>query len=171
MQFACIRGDLHVSPQAARKWASIRVVSATTWVLVAVLLFELAVFSLIAENFFTAANFFEVLRFSIELGLLAVALTPVIVTGGIDLSVGSMMCLAAVVFGAVWHDWNFSLFTAALTALLLGCACGGLNAVLIARLNLPPLIVTLGSFSLFRGFAEGITHAAVNYTDFPPSFL
>src|SRR5206468_2878329 len=129
------------------------------------------VFSAIAENFFTASNFFEVLRFSVELGLLAIALTPVIVTGGIDLSVGSMMGLAAVVFGAAWQDWDLPLPAAALAALLLGCAGGGLNALLISRLHLPPLIVTLGSFSLFRGIAEGMTHAAVNYTGFPKSFL
>ena len=56
-------------------------------------------------------------------------------------------------------------------ALLAGCAGGGLNALAISRLNLPPLIVTLGTFSMFRGIAEGITHGAVNYTDFPKSFL
>lgn len=141
------------------------------WILLAAFFAEVAVFGTIAENFFTASNFFEVMRFSVELGLLAIALTPVIITGGIDLSVGSMMGLAAVVFGAAWHDWGFPLPAAALVALLLGCAGGAFNAVLISRLNLPPLIVTLGSFSMFRGIAEGLTHAAVNYTDFPKSFL
>ena len=43
--------------------------------------------------------------------------------------------------------------------------------MLITRLNIPPLIVTLGSFSMFRGIAEGITHGAVNYSDFPVRFL
>ena len=46
-----------------------------------------------------------------------------------------------------------------------------LNAALIARLAIPPLIVTLGTLSLFRGIAEGITAGAVNYTGFPPAFL
>jgi rhamnose transport system substrate-binding protein len=132
---------------------------------------ELALFSAIARNFFTVGNFFEITRFSVELGLLAVALTPVIVTGGIDLSVGSMMGLAAVSFGAAYHDWHAALPVAAAFALLLGCAGGALNAVLVARLQLPPLIVTLGTFSLFRGAAEGVTHGAVNYTGFPPGFL
>jgi rhamnose transport system substrate-binding protein len=141
------------------------------WALLLALFLEVAIFSVIAENFFTWGNFFEMIRFSVELGLLALALTPVIITGGIDLSVGSMMGLAAVVFGAAWRDWHLSLPAAAAVALLLGCAGGALNAVAIARLNLPPLIVTLGSFSMFRGIAEGITHAAVNYTDFPKSFL
>jgi rhamnose transport system substrate-binding protein len=141
------------------------------WPLVLALLGEIAVFSIVAQNFFTAANFFEVTRFSVELGLIAVALTPVMITGGIDLSVGSMMGLAAVAFGAVWRDGHFPLFMAVFTALLIGCAGGFLNAVLIARLKIPPLVVTLGSFSLFRGIAEGITHGAVNYSGFPSSFL
>lgn len=141
------------------------------WPLVLALLAEIAVFSIVAQNFFTAANFFEVTRFSVELGLIAVALTPVMIAGGIDLSVGSMMGLAAVAFGAVWRDGHFPVFMAVFTALLIGCAGGFLNAVLIARLKIPPLVVTLGSFSLFRGIAEGITHGAVNYTGFPSRFL
>ena len=141
------------------------------WVLLLALLAEVAVFSLVAPNFFSAANFFEIVRFSVEIGLISVALTPVIITGGIDLSVGAMMGLAAVVFGAVWQDGHFPLPWAVLTALLVGCAGGCLNAALIARLNIPPLVVTLGSFSLFRGIAEAITHGAVNYTGFPQRFL
>src|SRR5215831_6230671 len=141
------------------------------WVLPLTLLFEITIFSAIAERFFTLGNFIEILRFSVELGLLAIALTPVIITGGIDLSVGSMMGLAAIVFGHAWRDWNVPLPVAVGAALLLGCLGGLLNAFLISRLKLPPLIVTLGTFSMFRGIAEGMTHAAVNYTDFPKSFL
>ncbi|HEY6391250.1 MAG TPA: substrate-binding domain-containing protein [Bryobacteraceae bacterium] len=157
-------------PATYRPWRE-RLFPNGEWALLLALVLEVAIFSAIAENFFTWVNFFEMIRFSVELGLLALALTPVIITGGIDLSVGSMMGLAAVVFGAAWRDWHFSLLAAAVVALLLGCAGGALNAAAIARLNLPPLIVTLGSFSMFRGIAEGITHAAVNYTDFPKSFL
>jgi rhamnose transport system permease protein len=141
------------------------------WVVLAALTAEIAAFSLIANNFFMAGNFFEVIRLSVELGLLTLALTPVIVTGGIDLSVGSMMGLTAVVFGAAWRDGGLSITSAAAVALLAGCAGGALNALLISRFSLPPLIVTLGSYSMFRGIAEGITGGAVNYTAFPPSFL
>src|SRR5580658_2756181 len=135
------------------------------------LLAEVAVFSAIAPNFFTVGNLFEVTRFSIELGLLAIAMTPVIIAGGIDLSVGSMMGLAAVVFGAALNDWRMSLPAAVLLALAVGCAGGALNALFVARFEIPPLIVTLGSYSAFRGIAEGITHGAVNYTGFSPRFL
>ncbi len=65
------------------------------WALALVLLFEIAIFTAIGENFFSAENFFEVVRLSVELGLLSLAMTPIIITGGIDLSVGSMMALAA----------------------------------------------------------------------------
>jgi rhamnose transport system substrate-binding protein len=141
------------------------------WILLMALLAQVLVFTAIAPQFLTVANVFEVLRVSVELGLLAIALTPVIVSGGIDLSVGAMMGLSAVVFGAASRDWQLGIAAAALLALLVGAAGGALNAVLVSRLELPPLIVTLGSLSLFRGIAEGLTHAAVNYTDFPRSFL
>jgi rhamnose transport system substrate-binding protein len=157
--------------QVTLKLSRERRVPSSLWVLVIALLSEVTVFSGIAERFLTTANFIEIFRFSVELGLLAVALTPIIITGGIDLSVGSMMGLAAVVFGMACNDWKLSLPAAASVALLTGLAGGGLNALLISWLDLPPLIVTLGSFSLFRGIAEGMTHGAVNYSDFPQRFL
>ena len=141
------------------------------WILLLALAAEAAVFSVIAPNFFTLANFFEILRTSVELGLLAIAMTPVLITGGIDLSVGSMMGLAAVVLGAAWKDWHLPIGLALLAALLAGCAGGALNAVLIARFRIPALIVTLGTFSMFRGIAEGVTRGAVNYSGFPAGFL
>jgi rhamnose transport system substrate-binding protein/rhamnose transport system permease protein len=141
------------------------------WILLAALALEIALFSIVAPNFATLGNFFEVTRLSVELGLLAIALTPVIISGGIDLSVGSMMGLAAVMFGVASRDWGLPVVGAALVSILVGAAGGGLNAALIARLGIPPLIVTLGTFSLFRGIAEGITLGAVNYTGFPSPFL
>jgi rhamnose transport system permease protein len=141
------------------------------WTLVLALVAEIALFSAVARNFLSIANFFEVMRLSVELGLLAVALTPVIVSGGIDLSVGAMMGLAAVIFGAAAREWQVAIPFAAGLALAVGALGGGLNAVLISRFDIPPLIVTLGSLSLFRGIAEGMTHASVNYTDFPREFL
>jgi rhamnose transport system substrate-binding protein len=141
------------------------------WILALALLAETIVFSAIAANFLTWGNFFELIRASVEVGLLALAMTPVIVSGGIDLSVGSMMGLAAVVFGAAWQDWHAPPVVAASLALLVGAAGGVLNAILISRFRIPALIVTLGSFSLFRGIAEGITHGAVNYSGFPKAWL
>lgn len=141
------------------------------WALLVLLLVEIAIFSVTGGNFLTSANGFELVRLSVEIGLLALALTPIIITGGIDLSVGSLLGLSAVVFGALTRKYGWPLPAAAGVALLVGASGGGLNAWLITRFNLPPLIVTLGSFSLFRGLAEGLTGAVENYTDFPASFL
>src|SRR5271170_2825714 len=91
----------------------------------------IAIFSAIAPNFLTTANLLEVIRLSVELGLLALALTPVIITGGIDLSVGSMMGLSAVVFGSLVMDWHWPIPAAIATTLLIGCVGGALNGALI----------------------------------------
>lgn len=122
-------------------------------------------------GFGTLDRQFDILRHSCEIGLLALALTPVILTAGIDLSVGSLLGLCAIVFGKLWHDGGLSIPLAAALTLVVGAMGGGLNAGLITALRLPPLIVTLGTYSLFRGLAEAITQGAVTYTDFPSGFL
>src|SRR3989304_3747054 len=126
-----------------------------------VLLFVLALewfyFNSVGPRFGSLDNSFDILRHSVEIGLLALAMTPIILTGGIDLSVGSLLGLCAILFGKLWRDAGMPPSLAAAVTLLVGAAGGGLNALLTTRLRLPPLIVTLGSFSLFRGLAEAIT--------------
>ena len=141
-------------------------------VLAAVLCAEIVVFSAIGTNFLTRANAFEITRLAVEVGLLAVAMTPVIVTGGIDLSVGSLMGLSRRAVRRHCIATSAGRFPRRRSAtLLMGAAAGGLNALLITRLRLPPLIVTLGTFSLFRGLGEGFTRGFENYSQFPDSFL
>ena len=140
------------------------------WLLLAFIA-EVALFSMIAPRFLEWANLIEVLRFSVELGLLSVALTPVLISGGIDLSVGSTLGLTGIVVGIAWTEYHLSLAGLLAVGLLVGCLCGALNAFLIAQLRRPALIVTLGTYTLYRGIAEGLTHGAVSYTDFPQSFL
>jgi ribose/xylose/arabinose/galactoside ABC-type transport system permease subunit len=139
--------------------------------LAVVLVVEIVLFNQTATNFSTQDNCFEILRLSVEIGLLALVMTPVILTGGIDLSVGSLLGLCAVLFGKMWRDAHMPPLLAGACTLGIGALAGGLNALLITRLRLPPLIVTLGSFSLFRGLAEAITRGVDNFTNFPESFL
>ena len=153
--------------ERARPWGA----SSHEAVLAGLLLVEVVVFTALGTNFLTAANAFEVLRAAVPAGLLALALTPVIVSGGIDLSVGSLLGLSAVVLGELWRDHGLPIAAAALLTLAAGAAGGALNALLVARLGMPPLIVTLGTFSLFRGLAEGLTAGVENYTGFPARFL
>ena len=141
------------------------------WVLLLVIVLECVVFSITGSNFLSGANAFEITRLSVEVGLLALVLTPIVITGGIDLSVGSMIGLAAVVLGGLWRDAHLPILIAALVTLLVGIVGGGLNALMISRLKFPPLIVTLGTFSLFRGIAEGLTGGIENYSGFSSRFL
>ncbi|MCC7010248.1 MAG: substrate-binding domain-containing protein [Acidobacteria bacterium] len=140
---------------------------AAEWRLAAVLAVECAVFALVAERFATAGNVFEIARLSVELGLIAIALTPVIVTGGIDVSVGSLLGLSAVVFGSAMVDAKLPPLAAIAATIAVGAAGGALNALFVARFRIPPLIVTLGTMALFRGIAEGVTEGARNYSGFP----
>jgi rhamnose transport system substrate-binding protein len=132
---------------------------------------EAVLFSLTGSNFLTWQNAAEIIRLSVELGLLSLALTCVISTGGIDLSIGSMMGLSAVLFGYLLQDVKLPLLLSVVAVLLIGAVGGWLNGTVITRFRQLPLIVTLGSFSLFRGIAEGLTGGARNFTQFPESFL
>src|SRR6201986_2771642 len=113
------------------------------WVLLVVILVEWAILSLSGSNFLGSGNAFEITPLAVEIGLLALALTPIIITGGIDLSVGSKMGLAAVVMGALWRDAHLPLPLAILLTLIVGVLGGLLNAQMITRFRFPPLIVTL----------------------------
>jgi rhamnose transport system substrate-binding protein len=160
------------APAAPAGARAMRVRLATPeFVLLALLVGELVWFSLAGTNFLTLDNGLEMLRASTEVGLLALALTPVILTGGIDLSCGALLGLSAVVFGAIWRDAGQSIPVAAAAALGVGLLGGAINAWMVAGFGRPALIVTLGTASLFRGLAEGLTGGAVNYSGFPTAFL
>jgi rhamnose transport system permease protein len=139
--------------------------------LVLVLVLEIFYFLNNARNFGTPDNLSNIVRHSAEIGLLALAMMPVILTGGIDLSVGSLLGLCAVLFGVMTHDWHWATLPAAFVTILLGGLAGAFNATLITALRLPPLIVTLGTYSLFRGLAEAITQGTKTYRSFDPGFL
>src|SRR6266700_3440110 len=140
-------------------------------VLLLVLAFEWVYFNSIGPRFGTLDNTFDIVRHSVEIGLLALVMTPIILTVGIDLSVGSLLGLCAILFGKLWRDAGLPIPLAMACTLGIGALAGGLNALLITWLRLPPLIITLGSYSLFRGLAEAITRGVDTFTNFPPAFL
>src|SRR6267143_5522474 len=140
-------------------------------ILLFVLTFEWLYFNSVGPRFGSLDNTFDIVRHSVEIGLLALVMTPIILTGGIDLSVGSLLGLCAILFGKLWRDAGMSPVAAGICTLGIGALAGGLNATLITWLRLPPLIVTLGTYSLFRGLAEAITRGVDTFTNFPASFL
>jgi ribose/xylose/arabinose/galactoside ABC-type transport system permease subunit len=155
--------------ESLRNWKGILLRHET--VLLMVLVLEWFYFNSVGRRFGTLDNTYDIVRHSVEIGLLALVMTPIILTGGIDLSVGSLLGLCAILFGKLWRDAGMPPWAAGICTLGIGAAAGGLNALLITWLRLPPLIVTLGTYSLFRGLAEAITHGVDTFTNFPASFL
>ncbi len=107
-------------------------------------------------------------RQSWELALLALGMTPIIISGGIDLSVGAMMGLCAVMFGQCYSQTG-DVPVSCLACLATGAACGMLNGLLITWAKVHPLIVTLATLAAFRGMAEGISQGA-SYSRFGEPF-
>ncbi len=94
-----------------------------------------------------------------EIGLIALPMTFIIITGGIDLSVGAIVGLCAVMLGFSWKTFGFPLPLAILFALFVGGLAGFVNGFVITRIKVPPLIMTIATLALYRGLAEGISQA------------
>src|SRR5213083_842306 len=101
-------------------------------ILFLVLVLECFYFNAVGRRFGTLDNIFDLIRHSVEIGLLALVMTPIILTGGIDLSVGSLLGLCAIIFGKLWRDAHFPIWAAVVCTLGIGTLAGGLNAALIA---------------------------------------
>ena len=128
-------------------------------VLALLVIIALATLAALSDRFFTAENLLNQGRLMAEVGLVALGMTFVIVTGGIDLSVGSILGLTAILFGVFWHNVGLPLPVAMVAALASGTLAGVGNGLIITRFKVPPLIATLATLALYRGLAEGISQA------------
>ena len=128
-------------------------------VLAAILAGALVVLAFTSEQFLTVDNLLNQGRLACEVGLVALPMTLIIVTGGIDLSVGSIMGLCAIMLGVLWKNLGLPLELAILLTLVIGTAAGMVNGLVITRIGVPPLIATLATLALYRGLAEGISQA------------
>jgi rhamnose transport system permease protein len=137
-------------------------------VLLAVLVVLMVVMSLLSPLFFTVGNLLNTSRFFVEVGLMALGMTLIIITGGIDLSVGSNLALVSVAVGFSFAA-GLPLSLAILFGLVVGVAAGLFNGLFITLLDLHPLVVTLGTFALFQGLAYGLSEAEA-VSDFPGWF-
>ena len=121
------------------------------------LIIVVVVFSALTPIFLTISNLTNIVVQSSINGIIAVGMTMVIILGGIDLSVGSVVALVGVVVATVMVN-GASVFSAILIGLLIGALSGIFNGFLIARMNLQPFIVTLGTMTLLRGTALVYSH-------------
>jgi ribose transport system permease protein len=146
-----------------REWGPLRLLlrSQSFWVTVALGLMCL-VMAHVSNVFFTDDNFFNVSRNFAFIGIIALGMTAVIITGGIDLSVGSVVGISGIVTGMVLnagYSWWMGILSGILTAL----ACGLVNGLLIAYLKLSSFIVTLGMFGIARSLAQVLSQNHMIY--------
>ncbi len=127
-------------------------------------------FSLASPNFMQTDNMVAILQATAVNGVLAIACTFVIITGGIDLSVGTLMTFCAVMAGVVCTMLGLPMFAGVLAALLFGALMGWVSGVLIAKLKVPPFIATLGMMMLLKGLSLVISGTKPIYFNDTPDF-
>jgi rhamnose transport system permease protein len=127
-------------------------------VLLAVLIALMLAMAQLSPFFLTLGNLLDTSRYFVEIGLIALGMTLIIITAGIDLSVGASLALVSVAVGFSFAA-GLPLPLALVLGLLTGLGAGLFNGLFITRLELHPLVVTLGTFALFRGLAYGLSDA------------
>ncbi|MGO1581192.1 MAG: ABC transporter permease [Peptoniphilaceae bacterium] len=125
-------------------------------------------FSLTTDTFLHLQNITNILRQISIIGICTVGMTMIILTGGIDLSIGSIVALSGIVLSKMIVS-GISIPLAIVATLLVGILLGFINGILINKVKIPPLIATLGTISVYRGIAYIITGGIAIY-GFPDSF-
>jgi ribose transport system permease protein len=120
-------------------------------------------FGAATDHFLSATTIRTIANQVPDVLLVATGMTFVIVAGGIDLSVGSILALSGAVLGVALVDWKLPLPAALAAGLLTGAACGALNGFFVSRWSLPSFIVTLGMLEVARGAAYLVTGSQTNY--------
>lgn len=127
-------------------------------------------FSLASPNFMQTSNILAILQATSVNGILAVAATLVIITGGIDLSVGTLMTFTAVIAGVVLTYWGLSLPLGIIASILTGAIVGLISGTIIAKMKIPPFIATLGMMLILKGLSLVISGTKPIYFNDTPSF-
>lgn len=128
-------------------------------VLIVLLLIEFILFSLINSDFLNISNLLFSTNDFLFIAIAAIPMTFVIVTGGIDVSVGSIMGLTSILIGVLWMNGIPILF-AVIIALIISCLAGAINGLIIKMTDVEPLVVTLGTMFLYGGIALVISGGA-----------
>lgn len=127
-------------------------------------------FSLASPNFLQFDNFVGILLATAVVGVLALGVTFVIISGGIDLSIGTVMTLAAVITGVMITNMHLPVMVGIVGGVLTGGLAGLANGILIARFKIPPFIATLGILNVAKGLALVISGLTPIYFSSTPEF-
>lgn len=124
-----------------------------------ILVIEFLIFSLASKSFLTLGNILSVGRQMSFTGIAAIGMTLVMLTGGIDISVGSMLAMAGVLCAKLSADVGLPLWIAVVITLLIGALFGLINGAAVTRLHIPALIATLATQTILKGIAYLLTNA------------
>lgn len=127
------------------------------------------IFSFSSDIFFTGNNLLNITRQISITALLAIAMTFVIITGGIDLSVGAVIAFSGIITTSLMKDYDIPMFLAILAGIIIGVITGLVNGLLIAYLNMPAFITTMGTMTILRGLGYIYTQGYPIY-DLPKNF-
>lgn len=134
------------------------------------LILLLVFFSLASPNFLQTSNILAVLQATAVNGVLAIAVTMIIITGGIDLSIGTLMTFCAVTAGVVLTSWGMPLPVGVLAAIGMGGFCGLISGTLVARMRIPPFIATLGMMLILKGLSLVVSGTKPIYFNDTPGY-
>ncbi len=137
--------------------------------LLIVLILLIVMFGLANPNFVGVENLVNITRQVATMGIAAVGLTFVMIAGGIDLSIGSLLGLVAVVCAAAMVQWSLPIIVAIMIAMFVAAASGAAVGVFVTRIGVPGLIVTLAFFIALRGIAFTVTDGRT-ISGFPEGF-
>jgi len=127
-------------------------------------------FSLASPNFMQTSNMIAILQATSVNGVLAVAVTLVIITGGIDLSIGTMMTFCAVITGVVLTYAGLPLLLGVIAAIATGAGSGLASGTFVAKMKIPPFIATLGMMLILKGLSLVISGTRPIYFNDTPGF-
>ena len=125
--------------------------------IVVALLVMIAIFSFASKNFFRTSTMFTILKQVSITGIVCIGQTIVLLTGGIDLSVGSVAGVSAVTAAIFLKNFNMSIPVTCILVLILSLVYGMISGFCVTKLNMPPLIATLGMQTSLRGLAYIVT--------------
>ncbi len=117
-----------------------------------------AFFSLFGRNFFSYTTLVNILDSSYYIGFIAIGVTFVIITGGIDLSCGTVMMAATIIGGTAYKTWGWPMWLSLLLILVVATAFGFFNGIMVSRLSLPPFIATLGTMMISLGVGSIVSN-------------
>ncbi|MBN2618226.1 MAG: ABC transporter permease [Spirochaetales bacterium] len=115
-------------------------------------------FGIFGRNFFSYSTLVNILDSSYYIGFAAIGVTFVIITGGIDLSVGTVMMCAAIIGGTAYKTWHWPMWASLALIMLVATLFGVFNGVMVSRLKLPPFIATLGTMMISMGVGSIVSN-------------